>query len=168
MRKVIVTAYDKRWSAAFEEAAAEIRKILGSGCLDIQHIGSTAVPGLAAKPVIDVLVAVADIETVDRFEESFRKLGYHAKGENGLPGRRYFERGGDERTHHVHCYEQDNPEIARHLAFRDFLKVNPQTAAAYGQLKMELATQYPLDIERYIKGKQMMVEEIEKKAMGAI
>ncbi|MFP3323010.1 GrpB family protein [Planococcus sp. SIMBA_160] len=168
MRKVRVTPYDEGWPAAFENAAAEIRGMLGSDCLDVQHIGSTAVPGIAAKPVIDVLVAVADIEAVDRFEEDFRKLGYHAKGENGLPGRRYFERGGDERTHHVHCYEQGNPEIVRHLAFRDFLKASPPIAAAYGQLKMELAKQYPLDIERYIKGKQMMVEEIEKKAMGAI
>ena len=84
------------------------------------------------------------------------------------PGRRYFERGGNERTHHVHCYEQGNPEVSRHLAFRDFLKANPQIAAAYGELKMKLAKQYPLDIEQYIKGKQAMVQEIEKKAMGEI
>lgn len=168
MRKVIVTAYDERWPAAFEDAAAEICRVLEAGCLDVQHIGSTAVPGLAAKPVIDVLVEVVDIMAVDRFEAEFRKLGYQAKGENGLPGRRYFERGGNERTHHVHCYEQGNPEIIRHLVFRDFLKANPQTAAAYGELKMELAKQYPLNIEQYIKGKQMMVEEIEKKAIGAI
>ncbi|AUD12842.1 MULTISPECIES: GrpB family protein [unclassified Planococcus (in: firmicutes)] len=168
MRKVIVTAYDERWPNAFEHAAAEILGMLESDCLDVQHIGSTAVPGLAAKPVIDLLVIVSDIEAIDRFEEDFRKLGYQAKGENGLPGRRYFERGGNERTHHVHCYEQGNPEVSRHLAFRDFLKANPQIAAAYGELKMKLAKQYPLDIEQYIKGKQAMVQEIEKKAMGEI
>ncbi|MEZ0480910.1 GrpB family protein [Planococcus sp. SSTMD024] len=168
MRDVIVTAYDERWPAAFENAAAEIREMLESICLDVQHVGSTAVPGLAAKPVIDLLVMVSDIAAVDRFEDAFHKLGYRAKGENGLPGRRYFERGGDKRTHHVHCYEQGNPEIFRHLAFRDFLKANPQIAAAYGELKMKLAKQYPLDIEQYIKGKQAMIQEIEKKAMGEI
>lgn len=168
MRQVIVTAYKKGWPVAFKNAAAEIREILSSQCLDVQHIGSTAVPGLAAKPVIDLLVVVSDIEAVDRFEEDFRKLGYQAKGENGLPGRCYFERGGNERTHHVHCYEQGNPEIFRHLAFRDFLTANPQAASAYGELKMKLAKQYPLDIEQYIKGKQAMIQEIEKKAMGEI
>ncbi|MGM0898939.1 MAG: GrpB family protein [Bacillota bacterium] len=168
MRQVIVTAYNAGWHAAFENAATEIREILSSECLDVQHIGSTAVPGLAAKPVIDLLVVVYGIEAIDCFEQDFRKLGYQAKGENGLPGRRYFERGGNERTHHVHCYELGNPEISRHLAFRDFLKANPRIASAYGELKMELAKQYPLDIEQYIIGKQAMVLEIEKKAMGEI
>lgn len=168
MRRVTVTPYDERWPAAFEKAAAEVRGILEPVCLDIQHIGSTAVPGLAAKPVIDMLVIVSDIEAVNRFDAAFRKLGYRAKGENGLPGRRYFERGGNKRTHHVHCYEQGNPEIFRHLAFRNFLKANPQIAAAYGELKMTLAMQHPLDIEQYINGKQAMVQEIEKKAMGEI
>lgn len=168
MRKVIVTPYDERWPIAFAKAAAEIRGVLESNCLNVEHIGSTAVPGLAAKPVIDLLVIVSDIEAIDRFEEDFRKLGYQAKGENGLPERRYFERGGNERTHHVHCYEQGNPEISRHLAFRDFLKANPQVAGTYGELKVKLAKQYPLDIEQYINGKQAMVQEIEKKAMGEI
>ncbi|MDN5708889.1 MAG: GrpB family protein [Planococcus sp. (in: firmicutes)] len=168
MRKVIVTAYDERWPIEFEHAAEAIRGMLGSKCLKVEHIGSTAVPGLAAKPVIDLLVAVSDIEAIDRYEEDFRKLGYQAKGENGLPGRRYFERGGNERTHHVHCYEQGSLEISRHLAFRDFLKANPQVASAYGELKMKLAKQYPLDIEQYINGKHDMVQEIEKKAMGEI
>jgi|SRR5690606_1900248 len=168
MRKVIVRAYQSGWPVAFENAEAEIRDLLESECLDVQHIGSTAVPGLAAKPIIDLLVIVSDIGAVDRFEEDFRKLGYEARGENGLPGRRYFERGGNERTHHIHCYEQGNPEILRHLAFRDFLKANPQVAAAYGELKIKLAEQYPFDIEQYIKGKQAMVQEIEKQAIGEI
>lgn len=168
MRQVTVTPYNESWPAAFENAAAEIREILEPICLDVQHIGSTAVPGLAAKPVIDLLVIVLDIEEVDLFEDAFRKLGYRAKGENGLPGRRYFERGGNKRTHHVHCYEQGDAEIFRHLAFRDFLKENSQIAAAYGELKVKLAKQHPLDIEQYINGKQEMVQEIEKKAMGEI
>lgn len=168
MRKVTVIAYDEGWPAEFENAAAELHGMLESDCLDVQHIGSTAVPGLAAKPVIDLLVIVSDIEALDRFEEDFRHLGYQSKGENGLPGRRYYERGGNERTHHIHCYGQGNPEVFRHLAFRDFLKANPQVAAAYGELKIKLAQQYPLDIEQYINGKQAMVQEIEKKAIGEI
>ncbi|MBU9672430.1 GrpB family protein [Planococcus sp. CP5-4] len=168
MRKVVVTVYDEGWPIEFEHAAEAICGMLGSKCLEVEHIGSTAVPGLAAKPVIDLLVIVSDIEALDQLEEEFRQLGYQAKGENGLPGRRYFERGGNARTHHVHCYGQGDPEILRHLAFRDFLKTNPQTAAAYGRLKLKLAKQYPLDIDQYIEEKQAMIQEIERKAMGEI
>ncbi|ANU21176.1 hypothetical protein BBI15_13760 [Planococcus plakortidis] len=168
MRKVIVEPYNSGWPVAFDNAAAEICGLLEGVCLDVKHIGSTAVPGLAAKPILDLLVIVSDIGAVDRFEEAFLKLGYRAKGENGLPRRRYFERGGNERTHHVHCYEQGDPEIVRHLAFRDFLRANPQIAGAYGELKISLAERYPWDIEQYIKGKQAMVQEIEKRAMGEI
>lgn len=168
MRKVEVVAYDETWPKLFDTEADEIRHLLGNHCVSIHHIGSTAVQGLAAKPVIDMLAVVDEIETAERFAEELQQLGYKAKGENGLPGRRYFEKGGNERTHHLHCYENGSPEIFRHLAFRDFLREHPQQAAAYGDLKLSLAKQYPLDIGRYIDGKQAMIQRIEKQATGEI
>jgi len=168
MRNVIVTAYNQDWKNQFESAAAEIRKVLGEECLAVHHIGSTSVQGMAAKPVIDLMPVVRDIKLIDGFNEEMAKLGFIAKGENGLPGRRYFQKGGDERTHHVHIYQEGNKEIARHLAFRNYLRENPRIAEEYGTLKKKLAKEYPYEIEKYIEGKEPLVVQIEKMAMGEI
>ena len=92
-------------------------------------------------------------------------IGYEPKGENGLPGRRYFQKGGDNRTHHVHMYELGNLEIERHLAFRDFLRVHSIIARKYGDLKEALAEQFPYDIDAYINGKDKLAKEIEQQAV---
>lgn len=165
MRKVIVCDYDQNWKREFQEAAAEIQEVFGKECLTIHHIGSTAVAGLAAKPIIDLMPVVKDIELVDQFNTKMKQLGYESKGENGLPGRRYFQKGGDERTHHVHVYETGNSEIKRHLVFREYLKKHSIEAEKYGTLKKELAKKHPMDIESYIQGKEQLVKEIEKRAM---
>ena len=165
MRKVIVCDYDQNWKRQFQAAAAEIQEVFGKECLAIHHIGSTAVAGLAAKPIIDLMPVVKDIELVDQFNTKMKQLGYESKGENGLPGRRYFQKGGDERTHHVHVYETGNSEIKRHLVFREYLKKHSIEAEKYGTLKKELAKKHPMDIESYIQGKEQLVKEIEKRAM---
>src|SRR5690606_20153629 len=165
MRKVEVCDYHKEWEELFQKEAAEIKKILGDNCVAVHHIGSTAVKGLAAKPVIDLMPVVKDIEAIDRFNQAFEQLGYEAKGENGLKGRRYFQKGGDARTHHIHMDERGNGEINRHLAFSDFLKKHPKKAEKYGTLKKELAMKYPTEIEQYSRGKESLVKEIEKQAL---
>lgn len=169
MRRVVVTEYNPDWKNRFEQEAAEIKKVLGEECLAVHHIGSTSVPGMAAKPIIDLMPVVRDIEKIDGFNEKMRNLGYQAKGENGLSGRRYFQKGGDDRTHHVHIYQLGNQEVARHLAFRDYLGENPRIAEEYGTLKKKLAKEYPCDIQKYIDGKEELVARIEKlAAMGEI
>ncbi|SDH00372.1 GrpB domain, predicted nucleotidyltransferase, UPF0157 family [Planococcus glaciei] len=168
MRKVVVTEYNPEWPRLFEEAATELKKVFGEECLAIHHFGSTSVEGMAAKPIIDLLPVVRKIETVDRFNGEMLALGYEPKGENGLPGRRYFQKGGDERSHHVHIYGSGNPEIKRHLAFRDYLKKHPKEAERYGTLKKKLAEAHPWDIEKYIQGKEQMAANIEKQAMEEI
>jgi len=92
-------------------------------------------------------------------------IGYEPKGENGLPGRRFFQKGGDSRTHHIHFYEIGNTEIERHLAFRNYLRTHPDAVKKYGSLKKELAQRFPNDIEAYISGKEHLVLKIEKQAM---
>ncbi len=87
------------------------------------------------------------------------------KGENGIPGRRYFQKGGDERTHHVHVYQEGNDEIIRHLAFRDYLREHPYAREEYGNLKERLALEFPFDVAAYIDGKDRFVKTLEAKAV---
>ncbi|MDN4492528.1 GrpB family protein [Ureibacillus aquaedulcis] len=165
MRKVEVKPYNKQWFSMLEEEANILHKILGVEIIDIHHIGSTSVKGLKAKPIIDIMPVVKDINRIDQFCVSMIAIGYNPKGENGIPERRYFQKGEDHRTHHVHVYQLGNSEIDRHLAFRDYLRAHPDVAKKYGDLKESLSQRFPYDIESYIKGKEQLVLEIEGKAM---
>ncbi|MBD7908533.1 GrpB family protein [Sporosarcina gallistercoris] len=160
-RKVEVLPYSSLWLSAFQEEAAILRGIFGSDVLEVHHIGSTAVVGLSAKPVIDLLLVVRSIACVDAHNDAMRGIGYEPKGENGIEGRRYFQKGGNERSHHVHVFEEGCAEITRHLLFRDFLRAHPARAMEYGELKTQLAEQYPDDIEKYIEGKSEVIRQIE-------
>jgi GrpB-like predicted nucleotidyltransferase (UPF0157 family) len=93
------------------------------------------------------------------------KLGYSAYGENGIPNRRYFSKGGDQRTHHVHIYLIGDSNIERHLAFKDYLKYHPEKAREYSELKGKLASRYSYDIESYIEGKDALVKKLEAQAL---
>lgn len=163
---VIVTNYNGNWNRMFEDEAKKIKAIFGDELNDIHHIGSTSVPGLQAKPIIDMMPVVKDITRIDSFNEQMKELGYECMGEFGMEGRRYFRKGGDHRTHHVHAFQMDNIEdIQRHLAVRDFLRTHPEVASQYGSLKERLARQYPDDIEAYMDGKDSFVKNLEKKAL---
>ena len=161
---VIVTAYNPEWKEMFEAEALLIQDILGDNCVAVHHIGSTAVKGLKAKPIIDIMPVVKRIETIDN--KWFEQIGYEALGEFGIPGRRYFRKGGQERTHQMHIFEQTNTgEIDRHLAMRDYLRCSKKAADAYGELKSKLAIQYPYDIEGYCDGKDEFVKSLEREAL---
>ncbi|GKV56131.1 hypothetical protein NCCP2222_20780 [Sporosarcina sp. NCCP-2222] len=165
MRKVEVLTYSDEWPLKFREAAKELQRVFGSELLAIHHIGSTSVVGLSAKPIIDIMPVVKEIARIDFFNQTMLELGYEAKGENGIVGRRYFQKGGDERTHHIHVYEEGSPEIGRHLAFRDYLREHPDMAEKYGELKEGLAKRYPRDVAAYIRGKEQLALEIEREAL---
>ncbi len=167
MRNIVVVPYDPSWPEKFQLEAAKIAAILGQELLSIHHIGSTAIPGISAKPIIDMMPVVRSIEKVEEFNPTLMQLGYEPKGENGIPGRRFFVKGGDEhRTHHVHTYESGNPEVARHLDFRDYLMAHPQEAQRYASLKLELAKEFPHDIFGYMAGKDAFIKEIISKAQA--
>lgn len=165
MRKVEVKSFSERWSLDFEEEATVLQAIFGEKMIEIHHIGSTSVHSLSAKPIIDIMPVVKDISQVDRYDGKMAGIGYEAKGENGIAGRRYFQKGGDERTHHVHIYEDGSQEIYRHLAFRNFLRAHSEKAKAYGNLKEKLAQQFPYDIDSYINGKAELAAHIEREAI---
>ncbi|MCM3709463.1 GrpB family protein [Sporosarcina luteola] len=165
MRKVEVMPFSEGWSLEFETEAAKLQEIFGVELIEIHHIGSTSVHGLSAKPIIDIMPIVKDILQIDRYDGKMAGIGYEAKGENGIAGRRYFQKGGDERTHHIHIYEDGSQEIFRHLAFRDFLRAHPEKAKAYGNLKEKLGQQFPYDIASYINGKAELAAHIEQEAI---
>lgn len=163
---IIVTEWTPEWEMMFEKEAELIRHILGENCVAVHHIGSTAVPGLWAKPVIDMMPVVRDIRKVDLQEALFGQAGYEYLGEFGIPGRRYLRKGGDERTHQIHIFEESHTsETERHLAVRDYLRTHPEIARQYGELKKVLAEKFPYDIDGYCDGKDAFVKKMEREAL---
>lgn len=164
MNKTIeVVSYDPNWPAMFQAEAELIKRALGNNCVAIHHIGSTSVPGLSAKPIIDILPVVRDIVEVDEAKNGMEFLGYEAKGEYGIAFRRYFQKGSDIRTHNVHVYEEGDPEIDRYLKFRNWMRTHEDDARSYANLKLELATKFPQDILQYCFGKDAFVASIDAK-----
>lgn len=162
--KVRLTEHNENWVRMFAEEAQLLRGLFGDQIIRFEHFGSTSVPGLRAKPVIDMMCIVKDIEKIDEFDEQMNSLGYDVAGEWGIPGRRLFRKGGENRTHHIHVYQSDNPEIERHLIFRDYLRTHPEEVERYGKLKEELARRYD-DTSLYSKAKKPFVQEMEQRAL---
>ncbi|MFJ5318931.1 GrpB family protein [Pectobacterium versatile] len=138
-RTIAVVDYDPHWVTNYATEASAIAQALGDVAVRIHHIGSTAVPGLPAKPVIDMLLEVVSLSDLDRLDHVMVDLGYRPRGENGLAGRRYYTKGGDARTHHLHAFVVGDEPIQRHLAFRDYLRVNPDVCAEYAAIKRAAA-----------------------------
>jgi GrpB-like predicted nucleotidyltransferase (UPF0157 family) len=166
VRKVDVTSYEPAWPGMFEAEARQLKAELGKIVTAIHHIGSTAIPGMAAKPIIDILMEVSDIDLLDGYDLLMQGLGYIPKGEYGIAGRRFFIKGSEVvHSHHLHVFQQGDKNIIRHLAFRDYLKMYPTVAREYSQLKFSLAQQFPEDIDGYIAGKDAFVKRLEQKAL---
>ncbi|KZK77677.1 dephospho-CoA kinase/protein folding accessory domain-containing protein [Pseudovibrio sp. Ad13] len=157
-RKVKVVDAQDNWAEGFQLEQEILRELLGDIVEDIHHIGSTSVPALAAKPIIDILLEVSSIPALDAQSAKLINLGYVAKGEYGITGRRYFEKGGDDRTHHLHAFKSGDPHVYRHLAFRDYLKAHPEIREKYAHLKKKTAQEVNGDVEGYREGKNDFVE----------
>ena len=165
-RKISLVEYNPMWVDMYEEEAEFVKSALGHLVVGIHHIGSTAIPGICAKPIIDILVEASDIEGIESRNEAMIELGYEPRGEFGIPGRRYFSKGSDEiRTHHVHIFQVGDPQIKRHLNFRDYLIAYPDKAREYCELKKQLASQFREDIENYTEGKSEFIEDIDRRAL---
>lgn len=150
--------------------AVESRRISGAieeALVRLHHIGSTAIPGTKAKPVIDILLEVACLDSLDRKSAMLEAMGYEAMGEYGIAGRRYFrlDDADGTRAFQVHGFKAGVPAVIRHLAFRDYMRSHPSIAMEYGQLKQRLASAHPHDMAAYVKGKDAFVQEHEKRAL---
>lgn len=164
--EIQVVPYDPSWPSRYRQEAALLREALGDCLVEIHHIGSTSVPGLWAKPIIDILPVVTAVEEADRRRAALEALGYEYLGEFGIPGRRYLRKGGDHRTHQVHLFGRESrDEIRRHLAVPAYLRCHPDAARDYAQLKRRLARRFPRDIDGYCDGKDAFVKALERAAL---
>jgi len=163
-----VVSPNAEWKHQFEAEADRLSRKLADVVAAIHHIGSTAIPGIFAKPIIDILLEVVDIHRLDGACPAFESLGYEGLGEFGIEGRRYFRKNNSvgTRTHHIHVFQVGNLEIARHLAFRDYMITHPEIARAYSELKKELAMQYPDDPGAYMDGKDPFIKQHQSKALA--
>lgn len=166
MRKVEVVPHNPRWRDAFEAEAKHVAAALDENVVAIHHIGSTAVPNIYSKPVIDLLVEVRDITEVDEQSAAMESLGYEVMGEYGIPGRRYFRKDNQEgiRTHNLHTFEAGSAEAERHLAFRDYMIAHPADAQRYSELKRKLAEEHPQSMDGYMDGKDGFIKEMDGRA----
>lgn len=135
MRILTVVDYDEMWPALFENERTLLQMTLGKVISRIHHIGSTSVPGLSAKPVIDILIEVANLEELDSLNQAMEGVGYTVRGENGILNRRYFTKGGNQRSHHIHAFATGDAQIIKHLAFRDYLIKHNDVAIQYALMK---------------------------------
>lgn len=160
--QVVVVPYDQRWPALFEEAAAELMDALGPAALAIHHVGSTSIPGMCAKPILDVLVSVPDFFAALDLVPELEKLAYEFRPDEEIPDRHYFRRppGGNVRTHHLSLAEPSSRFYRVTLAFRDALRRDARLADAYARLKLELAARFPYDRAAYIEGKSQFVADV--------
>lgn len=166
MKKVEVVAYRPQWRDTFEAEAKHVGAALRENVVAIHHIGSTAIPNIYAKPIVDLLVEVRDITEVDGQSSAMELIGYEVMGEFGIPGRRYFRKNNREgiRTHQIHTFETGSAEVERHLAFRDYMIAHPGDAQRYSELKRRLAEEYPESIDGYMDGKDGFIKEMDRRA----
>ncbi|MBN9391676.1 MAG: GrpB family protein [Chloroflexi bacterium] len=164
MREIVVVSYDEGWPLEFEKIRAELLRVLGDNVVAIEHVGSTSVPGLWAKPVIDLDIVIEDtlFETV---KARLASLGYKHEGDLGIAGREAFnyEAKPHLMAHHLYVCGKNSPELKRHLAFRNHLRLSKEDRDKYGKIKQEMAQEFPHDIEGYIAGKHPVIQEIYRK-----
>jgi len=164
-RVIEVINYDASWKGLFEREKALLFDAIGSNALSIEHIGSTSVEGLVAKPIIDILIEVISLTELDASNKQIMKLAYIAKGENGIPARRYFQKGGNERTHHVHAFQTGDMHLMRHRAFKAYLIAHPEVSFEYGQIKKQAIKNCDNNINRYMALKNQFIQKHEKIAI---
>lgn len=163
-------SYKGRWLSQFDEEADRLRPAIGSTLLAIEHVGSTAVPGLAAKPIIDVLAGVSSWDGFEQMVEDLGAIGYvyTPHSEKDDPGRRVFRKGPEDlnllRTHNLHVTQFGSYYWRRLVAFRDHLRHHAEEAAAYQRLKEDLVVRYRDQTRAYTRAKATFVKEIEAKA----
>jgi GrpB-like predicted nucleotidyltransferase (UPF0157 family) len=163
--KIEVIAYNLFWRVKFADEKTAISRSLGEIVVHIHHIGSTSVEGLAAKPIIDILLEVTSLDALDLASSKLNLLGYEGRGELGIPRRRFFLKGKFYRTHQIHAFKEGDSHVLRHLAFRDYLIAHPPIAAEYADLKKRLAATCNDDIDVYCDGKDDFVKFHETEAL---
>ena len=167
-RMIEVLDYNKNWESEYIKEANHLKLLFKPILVSIHHIGSTStsIPKMAAKPIIDILTVVTNLDQVDYFNVNMTKLGYIAEGEYGIKGRRYFWKYPVNHKFHIHIFERNDANIIRHLAFKEYLIKNIKRAKEYMNLKILLSKKYRYSIEKYMQGKDSLIKQIEKEALS--
>jgi len=170
MTVTLVEPYNPEWPSHFGQIKAFLESGVGDAGCTIEHVGSTAIAGMTAKPIIDIDIVIAP-GTFPRAKELLEALGYVHRGDLGIPEREAFnlvdaEAGGHLPKHHLYVCEDGVYELRKHLAFRDFMRHHPQWRQRLNRLKRDLCVKHNNDLQAYIDGKADMVEEITKRAMA--
>ena len=168
-RPVEIFDYDKEWPSKFLEERTKIMGVIGDMVVEVEHVGSTAVPGLCAKPIIDIMVGIRKLIDAENCIEPLESIGYEyvPEYEVSIPERRYFRKGPSEMPNkhfHLHMFEHGSDSWKRHLLFRDYLRTHPGAALEYCELKKRLAVKYRLNREAYTEAKTTFIEAIVSKA----
>ncbi len=166
--QVELTPHDPRWKSKAEDESLKIAVAIGPCLVRVHHIGSTSIPDIHAKPIIDLIPVVTSLTELDDRRPQIEALGYEGWGELGLPGRRYYTKSDvntGQRLVQLHCYAQGSPEITRHLAFRDYLRTHPDVARAYEFEKLRCLALHPEDSHAYGDCKGVWIEGVEAEAL---
>ena len=172
---IYLADYHPRWPQLFEEERARLHAAIGEWAADIQHVGSTSIPGIAAKPIIDIAVHLRSLVDALYCITPLMELGYECLGEFGIPGRIYFRKRTDQpirgqshdgigRTHQIHMYELTNEQYEKQIVFRDYLRAHPDARKGYETLKRQLAERHARDVEAYAMAKSDFVQSILRSA----
>ncbi|TFG11015.1 GrpB family protein [Candidatus Heimdallarchaeota archaeon] len=162
---VELKTYNPKWREFYEQESKVISSQISDFLVDIQHIGSTAIPGIIAKPIIDIAVAINSLENIAKIIEPLSEIGFVYRGEQGIPDRHLFIKGGEElRTHHIHVMHKSHYEWKKHILFRDYLLNHPEEVQKYSELKRRLEKQFKQDRESYTESKSEFIEGILEKA----
>ena len=163
-RKVVVLPYDVAWQSAFEKIKGEIEETIGDWIIGIEHVGSTSVEGMSAKPCIDIDVVIEDYSAFAAVVDSLKAIGYIHEGDLGIKDREAFKYSGKEhlQMHHLYVCPKYSKELHRHITFRNFLLSNPTAAKKYSLIKEKAAELFQNDIDGYIEYKSSCIEELYK------
>jgi len=155
---VTLAPFCNKWDAQYQITFNELQKILGDNIIEMHHVGSTAIKGIVAKPILDIAVAIKDEEQINII--GMESAGYEYCGDRGVPGRHLFVRriNGDVSTHHIHCYLKNNKDYKQVILFCKFLNKHPDYAMQYNDLKIELANKFPDDRVAYTSGKEAFIK----------
>ena len=157
--------YNPKWKELFEKESELILSVSTNLLEEVQHIGSTAIPGIIAKPIIDILAGINSLANIEKLVEKLEPIGYVYRGEQGIPDRHLFVKGGkDFRTHHLHVVEKEHQEWSKHILFRNYLLKHPEEVKAYSKLKQELLQKYEFDRGMYTDSKSDYITGIVEKA----
>ena len=160
--KVIVLPYDEKWKIDFEKIKSELENSIGDLIVGIEHVGSTSVEGLSAKPCIDIDVVIKDYAVFDEVVSRLESIGYIYEGNLGIEEREAFKYSDKPhlQTHHLYVCPQDSKELFHHITFRNYLRNNPEAIKKYSAIKEKAAQLFPNDIDKYMEYKSSCIEEL--------